>query len=188
LTNLQTILQGCLANEARCQRLLYERYYGYAFKIAFRYIYSYGRVPDVVNDSFVKLFRNLRLFKGLESDETEPRLLGWIKKIIVHTAIDELRRSKAIPETSAVAEPMWEASTESDNADNLIRYKELICHIKKLVPPYRAVFNMYVIDGFSHREIARQLGISEPASRSHLYKAKACLQKLITSEAVDLIA
>jgi RNA polymerase sigma factor (sigma-70 family) len=188
LTNLQTILRGCIANEARCQRLLYERYYGYAFKIAFRYIYSYRRVPDVVNDSFVKLFRNLGLFKGLESGEAEPRLMGWIKKIVVHTAIDDLRRSKVKLETDTIMEQVWEETSDSDNADNLIRYKELICHIKSLSPSYRTVFNMHVIDGYSHREIASQMGISEAASKSNLYKAKACLQKLIQSEVMHSIA
>lgn len=171
-----------MANDARCQKLLYERYYGYAFKIAFRYIYRYERVADVVNDGFVKLFRNIAQFVSPVEADTEPRLLGWIKRIVVNTAIDELRRNNLMPQIGGIPESAWEAAGSSANADNALLYKELICHVKSLPPSYGAVFNMYVIDGFSHQEIAEQLGISVGTSKSNLFKAKAFLQKLINKD------
>jgi RNA polymerase sigma factor (sigma-70 family) len=183
LADLQSIISGCVANDPKCQKLLYERYYGYAFKIAFRYIYRYERVADVVNDGFVKLFRHISSFVSTAESEAEPRLLGWLKRIVVNTAIDELRRNHLMPEIGGIPETAWEVPGNSDNADNLLLYKELIGHVKSLPPSYGAVFNMYVIDGFSHQEIADQLGISVGTSKSNLFKAKAFLQKLIKKDA-----
>jgi RNA polymerase sigma-70 factor (ECF subfamily) len=182
LTDLQAIIRGCMANDAKCQKLLYERYYGYAFKIAFRYIYRYEKVADVVNDGFVKLFRHIKAFTGNDTCDTEPRLMGWIKKIIVNTAIDELRKNNLMPEIGGIPEHIWEEAGHSQNADARVLYKELICQVKNLPPSYGAVFNMYVIDGFSHQEIADQLGISVGTSKSNLFKAKAYLQKLINKD------
>jgi RNA polymerase sigma-70 factor (ECF subfamily) len=182
LTELQTIIRGCCAGEARCQKALYERYYGYAFKIAFRYIYRYDRVGDVVNDGFVKLFRNFGQFHCPEEGETEPRLMGWIKKIVVNTAIDELRKTNLMPQIGGIPENAWEEPSGSGSADNRLLYKELICQVKSLPPSYGAVFNMYVLDGYSHQEIAELLGISVGTSKSNLFKAKAYLQKLIKKE------
>jgi RNA polymerase sigma-70 factor (ECF subfamily) len=175
-------LTGCIAADAKCQKLLYEQYYGYAFRIVFRYIYRYERVPDVVNDGFVKLFRNLHAFTGLGQEEAEPQLLGWIRKIMVNTAIDELRRTNLMPEIGGIPDTVWEETSTYDNADALLLYKELISHVKSLPPSYGAVFNMYVIDGFSHQEIAKQLGISVGTSKSNLFKAKAYLQNILKKD------
>jgi RNA polymerase sigma factor (sigma-70 family) len=182
LTDLHAIISGCIANDRKCQKQLYERYYGYAFKIAFRYIYRYDRVADVVNDGFVKLFRNIAQFVSPSENDTERRLMAWIKKIVVNTAIDELRKHNLMPEIGGIPDAAWEEPGNSANADNALLYKELICHVKSLPPSYGAVFNMYVIDGFSHQEIADQLGISVGTSKSNLFKAKAYLQKLIKKD------
>lgn len=176
-----------MANNAKSQKLLYERYYVYAFKIAFRYIYRYDRVADVVNDSFVKLFRHIHSFVSAGDKDLEPRLMAWIKKIVVNTAIDELRRNKLIPEIGNIPESCWEEKSNSNQADNPILYKELITQVKSLPPSYGAVFNMYVIDGYSHLEIAKLLDISVGASKSYLYKAKTGLKKLISKEDVFAI-
>lgn len=182
MIHLQAIIKGCKAADPACQRALYERYYGYAFKVAFRYIYRYERVADVVNDGFVKLFRNIGAFAGSDAD-AEPQLRGWIKRIVINTAIDELRRTHLMPQIGGMPEGIWEEADTGAQADSLVLYKELICHIKSLPPSYGAVFNMYVIDGFSHQEIAEQLGVSVGTSKSNLYKARAYLQKLINTDA-----
>lgn len=182
LRDLHAIIRGCIAGNRKCQKTLYEQYYGYAFKIAFRYIYRYEKVADVVNDAYVKCFRNIHLFVLPEEGEIEPRLMAWIKKIVVNTAIDELRKNNLMPEIGGIPDHIWEEPGNSANADNLVLYKELIVHVKSLPPSYGAVFNMYVIDGFSHPEIAEQLGISVGTSKSNLFKAKAYLQKLIKQD------
>jgi len=182
LTELQAIIRGCITGERKSQKQLYERYYGYAFKIAFRYIYRYDKVADVVNDAFVKLFRHISQFTSDTEGEMEPRLMAWIKKIVVNTAIDELRKNNLMPQIGGIPENSWDEPGGSAGADNMVLYKELITHVKSLPPSYGAVFNMYVIDGYSHPEIAEQLGISVGTSKSNLFKAKAYLQKLINKD------
>ncbi len=179
---MHTILEGCVQNDAKYQKILYERYYGYAFKIVFRYIYRYDKVPDIVNDGFVKLFKGLKAFNKWESTNLEASFLSWLKRIVINTAIDELRRNNMMPEIGNVDDALWEQSIDPVSADHLIRYKELIVEVKKLPPVYRMVFNMYVIDGFDHQEIAAHLGISVGTSKSNLFKAKAYLQKLLTKD------
>jgi RNA polymerase sigma factor (sigma-70 family) len=176
---MHTILEGCVRNEAKYQKILYERYYGYAFKIVFRYIYRYDKVPDIVNDGFVKLFKGLPAFNRWESTNLEASFLSWLKRIVINTAIDELRRKSMIPEIGNNDEAVWDHVSDESSADQLLRYKELILEVKKLPPAYRTVFNMYVIDGYNHQEIAAHLGISVGTSKSNLFKAKAFLQKLL---------
>jgi RNA polymerase sigma-70 factor (ECF subfamily) len=182
LEDLHGIIKGCIGNDHKYQKVLYERYYGYAFKIAFRYIYRYDKVADVVNDGFVKVFRNFHAFICQSDGEVERCLMGWIKKIIVNTAIDELRKNNLMPEIGSMPEQVWNEGDNGQSADQLVLYKELMNHVKRLPPAYRAVFNMYVIDGFTHQEIAEHLGISVGTSKSNLFKAKAHLQKVINKD------
>ena len=182
--NLHFLLERCINNDPKCQRLLYERYYGYAFKIVFRYIFKYEDVADVVNNGFVKLFKNIGTFASKGKAEIEPQFMGWLKKIMVHTAIDELRRSKKFPVLSSFTEDIWTDPQTADNPDDQLLYKELILLIKKLPPSYATLFNLHVIEGYSHMEISKLLGISEGTSKSGVFKAKAGLQKLISKQAL----
>ena len=179
MENLLYIIQGCISNEPKCQKALYERYYGYALKVVFRYIYRYEKAVDVVNDGYVKLFKAFKNFQYNKEEDIEKIFMGWIKRIMVNTAIDELRRNNMMPEIGGIPEYVWEQADKSGNADQKIIYKELIALVKDLPPSYRVVFNMYVIDGFTHHEIADQLGISVGASKSNLSKARAHLKKTI---------
>jgi RNA polymerase sigma factor (sigma-70 family) len=145
----------------------------------FRYIYRYEKAIDIVNDGFVKIFRNLHRFHYENPENLERILLGWMRTIMVNTAIDALRKDSLLPEIGAITDNEWQQEDRSQSADQTILYKELILEIKKLPPSYRAVFNMYVIDGFTHQEIANRLGISVGASKSNLSKARVLLQKKI---------
>ncbi|OIR00648.1 ECF RNA polymerase sigma factor SigE [mine drainage metagenome] len=104
--------------------------------------------------------------------------MGWMKKIMINTAIDYLRKNNFLPEIGAIEESIW-IEDKSQSADQSILYKELISSVKKLPPAYRAVFNLYIIDGFTHQEIANQLGISVGTSKSNLSKAREILQKVV---------
>ncbi len=106
--------------------------------------------------------------------------MGWMRTIIVNTAIDKLRKDNFLPEIGILNEGIW-MEDKSQSADQALLYKELVMEIKKLPPSYRAVFNMYVIDGFSHQEIANQLGIAVGTSKSNLSKARSILQKFINN-------
>lgn len=108
--------------------------------------------------------------------------MGWMKRIMVNTAIDELRRQNLMPEIGSMPDSIWEEPDRTQFADNMVLYKELISEVKKLPPSYRVVFNMYVIDGFTHQEIADRLGISVGTSKSSLSKARLHLQKFINRD------
>ena len=180
MESLYNLIRGCIARDYKSQKAFYEHYYGFALKTVFRYIYRYEKASDVVNDGFVKIFNSLEKFQlGREYADTEKILMGWMKRILINTAIDELRKMHSIPPISELPEYIWEETDRSQNADQKILYKELICEIQRLPPSYRNVFNMFIIDGFSHNEIAKILGISEGTSKSALAKARAQLKKFL---------
>ena len=175
---LDEIIAGCRENNHRDQKILYERYYGYCLKIVFRYIFRYDKAVDVVNDGFVKVFGKLFSFHYDESCKIEMIFMGWIRRIMINTAIDRLRKDNFMPEIGLVNEGAW-IEDRSQSSDQLILYKDLINEIKKLPPTYRIVFNMYVIDGFSHQEIADRLKIAVGTSKSNLSKARGILQSYL---------
>jgi RNA polymerase sigma factor (sigma-70 family) len=179
LEPLQHIINGCIENNQRDQKFLYEKYYGYCLKTVFRYIYRYDKAVDVVNDGFVKVFRNFSKFEFRDRENLEMILMGWMRMIMVNTAIDHLRKNNFLPEIGDISETIWMQEDKSTGSDQALLYKELVKEIKKLPPSYRTVFNMYVIDGFSHQEIANKLGISVGTSKSNLSKARVILQKII---------
>jgi RNA polymerase sigma-70 factor (ECF subfamily) len=146
----------------------------------FRYIYRYDKAVDVVNDGFVKIFRNFSRFEYKVNESLEMMLMGWMRTIMINTAIDQLRKNNFIPEIGDISETIW-MKDKSQSSDQSLLYKELVKEIKKLPPSYRTVFNMYVIDGFTHQEIADTLGISIGTSKSNLSKARVILQRIIKS-------
>lgn len=188
MENLQHIIAGCVENNQRDQKYLYEKYFGYSLKIVFRYIYRYDKAVDVVTDGFVKLFKNIGKFQYGQSQNVEMMLMGWMRTIMINTAIDHLRKENLLPEIGAIDENIWqEEDKKGQSPDQALLYKEIVIHIKSLPPSYRIVFNMYVIDGFSHQEIGNQLGISVGTSKSNLFKARAILQKFIKKDREQIV-
>ena len=175
---LDEIIAGCRENNHRDQKVLYERYYGYCLKIVFRYIFRYDKAVDVVNDGFVKVFGKLHTFHYDQSSKIEMILMGWMRTIMINTAIDRLRKDNFLPEIGMINEGVW-IEDKSQSADQSLLYKDLINEVKKLPPTYRIVFNMYVIDGFTHQEIANQLKIAVGTSKSNLSKARGILQSYL---------
>jgi RNA polymerase sigma-70 factor (ECF subfamily) len=182
LESLSFIIAQCRKKDHRYQKILYEQYYGFALKVVFRYIYRYENAVDVVNDGFVKLFRNIHIFNCRVEADMGKMMIGWIRRIMINTAIDELRKKDMSPEIGAIPDDIWNLPDISRNADQLVYYKELVTVIKRLPPSYRVVFNMYVIDGYTHQEIADAIGISVGTSKSSLSKARAHLQKYLLRE------
>lgn len=175
---LDEIITGCIGNNQGDQKLLYERYYGYCLKIVFRYIYRYDKAVDTVNDGFVKVFGKLHTFQCEQASKMEFILMGWMKTIMINTAIDRLRKDDFLPEIGLTNEGIW-IEDRSQASDQSLLYEDIIKEIKKLPPAYRTVFNMYVIDGFSHQEIANRLNIAAGTSKSNLSKARGLLQTFI---------
>ncbi len=175
--NINRIIKGCAGKDAKCQRMLYEQYRGYAFKVSFRYIYTHEKATDIVNDSFVKLFTNFHLFKAGNDDDNEKILMGWLKKIVINTSIDCLRKQQLLPEIGGIPESAFEITDNNHNADQAALYNDLVMLVKQLPPVYRLAFNLYVIDGYSHAEIADLMNTSIGNSKSNLSRARAILQQ-----------
>jgi RNA polymerase sigma factor (sigma-70 family) len=179
LENIITIVKGCINAESRCQRAFYNLYRGFALKVVFRYIYRYERAIDVVTDGFVKAFTHFCDFRLPDEADVEKLVMAWLKKIMINCSIDDLRKNNMLPEIGSMNDELWEVSDKNDDADRLLLYADLMLLVKELPATYRAVFNMYVIDGYSHTEIAEHLNMPLGSCRSALSRAKALLQEKI---------
>ncbi len=177
MERLLQIISGCAIQDRKCQKILYEQYYGTCLKVAFRYMDTYEQAVEVTNDGFVKIFRNFGRFEIRDRDRMEIVMLGWMRRIVINAGIDYRRREKNTPETSELSQTGNEYKDDSLLSDNSLKFKEIICMIRELPPVYRLVFNLHVIEGYSHQEIAKMLGIMVGTSKSNLFKAKANLQK-----------
>jgi len=182
LTDLVTIIKGCAENDARCQKILYDRYLGFALKTAFRYVHSYDNAAHAANDGFIKMFRAFKTYEIRDKNNVEAMLMGWMKRIVINTSIDFMLRESLVPEHIVLPEEAWSKKDTGATGESNIAYKELIGLIRKLSPAYRVVFNLHVIDGYTHPEIAKMLGISVGTSKSNLAKAKTFLQKFLVKD------
>lgn len=158
--------------EKKAQRHLYASLSGKMFAVCLRYMGDRDAAEDVLQDGFVTLFSKLDSFSGTGSFE------GWARKIFVNTALMSLRKKDALKDSEDV-EAVRNMSSDEPSAIQKISYTDLLGMISALPPGFRTVFNMYVIEGYSHREIAEELGISEATSRSQLQRARVLLQTKI---------
>lgn len=179
--DLQSVIDGCLNNDRRFQERLFQLYYGKLIVVALRYAPDKDTAEEMLQTSFIKIFEKLASFDSKGSFD------GWARRIVANTAIDYIRKSKKNPilsdeDTDFVLEhenPLIEA----EEIENLTLKGELALDaIKQLSPSYKTVFNMYVLENFSHKEIADKLGISEGTSKSNLAKAKMNLRKILTQQ------
>ena len=178
----EDILKGCRQGDRKSQKILYEKYYEFALKIVFRYIYNYEEATEITNDGFVKFFLKIKNFISDTDGNTEKMLGGWIKRIMVNCAIDLLRKKMLLPEIGGIPDHVWKIESSGASAEQLMVYKELVMLVKKLPPEYRIVFNMYVIDGYKHLEISEALGIPVGTSKSNLTRARALMQTFINQK------
>ena len=177
-----TIIEGCRARDHRYQKILYERYHAFALKTVFRYIYNYEEAIEVCNDGFVKFFLNIDKFQCEHVADIDKLLSGWLKRILVNTSIDLLRKKMLLPEIGGIPDYVWETRDKSAATDQKTIYKDLIKLVKKLPPSLRIVFNMHVVDGYTHFEIAETLRIPIGTSKSYLHRAKTLMQKYLNQE------
>ncbi|WP_256469206.1 RNA polymerase sigma factor [Parasegetibacter sp. NRK P23] len=153
------------------QAALYERFAPKMYGVCLRYTSDQEEAQDILQEGFIKVFRNLEKFRQEGSFE------GWIRRIVINTAIEHFRRRKHLQPVTEKEEAAIEATEES--ALDRLAEKDIIALVRQLSPGYRAVFNLYVIEGYGHKEIAEMLGISEGTSKSQLARAKAVLQRLV---------
>ncbi|MBL7858217.1 MAG: RNA polymerase sigma factor [Cyclobacteriaceae bacterium] len=171
---MQLLIQGCKKNDRESQRLLYKHYYGYAMRICARYCRSFEASKEIVNDGFLKVFSKL------EQHDTEASFKGWLRKIMINTAIDHYRKEVKHHHYESI-DMTYKIKSDDVSVVDQLSYEELITLIQTLSPAYRTVFNLYVIDGYTHEDIATLLGISIGTSKSNLMKAKENLKKKLAS-------
>lgn len=177
---LQVLIQECMVPVRESQKRFYNHFYGYGLTICLRYLPQREDAVEAMNDGFLKIFKELKSFVP-RGGLLEDSLKAWIRRIFINTSIDQLRRMKKHGSES-FDEVTGEEMAVEETATDSIGYKELIELIGLLSPAYRMVFNLYVIDNYSHEEIAEMLGISIGTSKSNLSKAKMNLRKMILVE------
>ena len=166
---LAALIKGCLEKDRNSQRLLYTKYFNLGMSIALRYSNSREEAIEILNDSFIKVFNKISTY------QIEKSFNGWLRRIIINTALDAYRKNKKHYHHAPIEEHIV---SYQENFDD-IKYDELLKLIQQLSPTYKAIFNLYVIDGHSHEEIAEMLEISVGASKSGLSRARENLRKML---------
>lgn len=168
---LEKIIRKCVRNDRKAQYLLFNLYSDRLYVVANRYLNNRFASEETITNAFLKIFNALDSFRF----EGEEKFQAWIRRIVVNEALMEIRRMKQMPvftnELPEIASPVH--STEN------LYYDELILLIDRLPEGYRLVFRLFVIEGYSHTEIAGLLNISEGTSKSQLHKARLYLQQLL---------
>lgn len=172
--NTEKLITKCAKNNAKAQSLLYEKYVGLLYSTVFRYIKNDAGAEDVLLQTFLKIFNQIKEFTYIN----EKAFIGWMKKIAINESLMVLRK-----EFSSIykVENVEEFQDVFAVTPEIIDEKELLETVEQLPDGYRTVFLLYVVDGYSHKEIAESLSITEGTSRSQFYKARNLLQKKLSS-------
>ncbi|MBC7826801.1 MAG: RNA polymerase sigma factor [Chitinophagaceae bacterium] len=179
---IAALLNGCRNNDRNSQKELYYILRGFAMKICYRYTNHTEESEEIMNEAFVKLYKKLDQFDEFRQEDSLLSLKGWFKRILVNTCIDHYRKNRSSVNGHILSEESDKLPDHSENGLDVLSYKEIINAIKLLSPAYRTVFNLFVIEGLSHEEISKKLGISVGASKSNLSKARDNLRKLLLSK------
>lgn len=167
----EELITGCLRNERRFQEGLYNQHGSTMFSICLRYASDYYQAEDMLQEGFIKVFNNLKNFRSEGSFE------GWMKRIFVNTAIEWLRKNKVMNEMQEIENVPLHIVQE--DCFSQLAADDLMKLIQSLSPGYRTVFNLYSIEGYSHKEIGEMMNINEGTSKSQLARARYILQKMV---------
>ena len=170
---LIALIDGCRKGDREAQKTLYEHFYGYAMSMCLRYARSREEAREILNDGFMKVFARI------DQHDDEGSFKGWLRKIMINTAIDHYRSNSKHYDHQKIDESTAQIISPGHDSLGEISYGELIHMIQLLPPSYRTAFNLHVIDGYTHEEISEQLGISVGASKSNLFKARGHLRALL---------
>ncbi|HEX2606112.1 MAG TPA: RNA polymerase sigma factor [Flavisolibacter sp.] len=173
----EAILQGCLQNKSSAQKALYEKYSGKMLIVCYRYGHNREDAEDMLQEGFIKVFSQIHTF------ENRGALEGWIRRIIVHTCINILKKNKRFNESVDIIHANG-IQVREESIPSIIQAKEVVECIRMLPIGYRTVLNLYAIEGFSHKEIASMLDIEESTSRSQYTRAKAMLEDILIKKKI----
>lgn len=183
--HLKKIIDGCLANNRRSQEELFRLYYGKMLSVCMRYATDRDSAEEVLQEGFIKIFDKLTAFNYEGSFE------GWMRRIMSNTAIDSIRKAKKNPILTDNDEDFKLGAEDPmvlmEDLESLGLKAEIALEaINQLSPAYKSVFNLYVLEDYTHKEIADILGISEGTSKSNLSKAKVNLQKILKEKFMNI--
>ncbi len=167
------IIKGCINGDKKSQEALYGRFSSKMMGVCLRYAKDYHNAEDLLQEGFIKVFVNMHKYRGDGSFE------GWLRRIFVNTAIEHYRKNVHLYPLSELNN--FEVKSEEVSADSKIAADDLLGMLQQLSAGYRTIFNLYAIEGYSHKEIASELNISEGTSKSQLARARALLQKMVNS-------
>jgi RNA polymerase sigma-70 factor (ECF subfamily) len=173
----EAILKGCLQNEATAQRELYNRYSPKMLSVCYRFAHNREDAEDMLQEGFIKIFSQMHTFGNRGAFE------GWIRRIIVHTCINILKKNKKFNESVDIIHATG-AQIREETVPSIIQAKQIVECIRMLPIGYRTVLNLYAIEGYSHREIGMLLDIEESTSRSQYTRAKAMLEDILVRKKI----
>ncbi len=174
MENDSELIDGCKSSSDSAFEKLYQKYASKMKGVAYRYVNDADIAEDIIQEAFVKVFVNIKSFDASRSFE------GWLHRVVVNAAIDQFHKSKKKLENIADLKYLTETDNDDAPEDNHeYSMEELLESIAMLPEGYKMVFNMYVIDNFSHKEIAAALNITEGTSKSQLSKAREYLKKIL---------
>ncbi|MEP7256997.1 MAG: sigma-70 family RNA polymerase sigma factor [Flavitalea sp.] len=172
------LISGCIRGDRIMQEELYNRFSPKMYAVCLRYSNNSDDAQDLLQEGFIKVYRNLHRFRAEGSFE------GWIRRVFVNSSIEHFRK-KSIKLANVSEKEEANIEDADISALDTLAEKDIINLIQELSPGYRTVFNLYVVEGYSHKEIGEQLGISEGTSKSQLARARGILQKKVTQYLSD---
>jgi RNA polymerase sigma-70 factor (ECF subfamily) len=173
------IISACLEKKAWAQQKLYEQYYPKLMAISLRYASGEDEALDILHEGFIKIFKNI--------DKYQPNtsLIAWMKTIMINTAIDQYRKNSK--HRTENLDTIYDLTQKGADAVSMVNEQDIMKCIQSLSPAYRSVFNLYVIEGYSHKEIGELLNITESTSRSNLVKARTKLKDMLSGSFQGLL-
>ena len=173
----EAILKGCLQNDPAAQRELYNRYSPKMLSVCYRFAHNREDAEDMLQEGFIKIFSQMHTFGNRGAFE------GWIRRIIVHTCINILKKNKKFNESVDIIHATG-AMVREESVPSIVQAKQIVECIRMLPIGYRTVLNLYAIEGYSHREIGQMLDIEESTSRSQYTRAKAMLEEILVRKKI----
>ncbi|MEO1263136.1 MAG: sigma-70 family RNA polymerase sigma factor [Bacteroidota bacterium] len=168
----ENIIKGCRKGDRKAQQALFEKFRSMLFGVCMRYASGYHEAEDWLQEGLIQIFKDLYQYRPTGA------LGAWMRKVMVNVCLQHIRKKKNLFQTVEV-ETVADTYEADDQLFAKYRQEALVRMVQQLPEGYRAVFNLYVMEEFSHKEIAAQLGISDSASRSQLTRAKAMLRKML---------
>jgi RNA polymerase sigma-70 factor, ECF subfamily len=179
--DLNLNIQGCVLNDRLSQKKIYTSFYNYAMSICSLYTNNHDDSVEILNDGFLKVFKEIVRYQPVYANVISS-FRGWLRKIMIHTAIDHYRKNHKHRLTKELDSETTRVSAGGEDALDRISYDEIVGSMQKLTPGYRIIFNLFVIENLSHEEISKQLGISIGTSKSNLARGRKQLQKILLHE------